>query len=60
MTALTLVVADPNCAEAEMYAVWDAGKDGDFLGYMHLDLFPRPNKYGHAGKLLKLRRKMTR
>ncbi|KAM0748837.1 metallopeptidase MepB [Meredithblackwellia eburnea MCA 4105] len=37
--------------EAEMYAVWDAGKNGqrgDFLGYMHLDLFPRENKYGHA------------
>ncbi|KAK4705328.1 DNA-directed RNA polymerase III subunit RPC6, partial [Phenoliferia sp. Uapishka_3] len=37
--------------DAEMYAVWDGGKDGQdghFLGYMHLDLFPRPNKYGHA------------
>lgn len=35
-----------------MYAVWDsAGRDGSkpgFLGYMHLDLFPRENKYGHA------------
>lgn len=35
-----------------MYAVHDAG-DGtsgneSFLGYMHLDLEPRENKYGHA------------
>ncbi|SCV74837.1 BQ2448_7866 [Microbotryum intermedium] len=35
------------------YAVWDAGNGqdghlGNFLGYMHLDLFPRENKYGHA------------
>ncbi|KAI5478751.1 metallopeptidase MepB [Pseudohyphozyma bogoriensis] len=37
--------------DAEMYAVWDSkGEDetGEFLGYMHLDLFPRENKYGHA------------
>lgn len=37
--------------EAEMYAVYDAGKGevrGPFLGYMHLDLYPRENKYGHA------------
>jgi hypothetical protein len=31
-----------------MYAVWDGGEggvDGKFLGYMHLDLFPRENKF---------------
>lgn len=36
--------------DVEAYAVWDHkdGKDGDFLGFMYLDLFPRENKYGHA------------
>ncbi|PLW22002.1 hypothetical protein PCANC_04348 [Puccinia coronata f. sp. avenae] len=41
---------------ATQWAVWDsdaladgrAEKGDGFLGYLHLDLEPRPNKYGHA------------
>ncbi|EFP82348.2 uncharacterized protein PGTG_08304 [Puccinia graminis f. sp. tritici CRL 75-36-700-3] len=41
---------------ATQWAVWDseavadgrAEKGEGFLGYLHLDLEPRPNKYGHA------------
>lgn len=41
---------------ASQWAVWDseavadgrADKGEGFLGYLHLDLEPRPNKYGHA------------
>lgn len=42
--------------DASQWAVWDSDavangnfKNGEgFLGYLHLDLEPRPNKYGHA------------
>ncbi|KAM0786272.1 hypothetical protein ACM66B_001752 [Microbotryomycetes sp. NB124-2] len=33
--------------EAEQFAIKDANT-GDHIGYLVLDLFPRPNKYGHA------------
>lgn len=33
--------------EAEQFAIKDASDDSH-LGYLVLDLFPRPNKYGHA------------
>ncbi|CZR65451.1 related to metallopeptidase MepB [Phialocephala subalpina] len=36
-----------------LYSVWnDDDGGGDFLGYLYLDLFPRENKYNHAGHYL--------
>ena len=33
-----------------VFTVWnDDQLGGGFLGYLYLDLFPRPNKYNHAG-----------
>lgn len=36
--------------DVSVYSVWnDETQGGDFLGYLYLDLFPRENKYNHAG-----------
>lgn len=33
--------------DAIMFSVWDSGND-NFIGYLYLDLHPRPGTYGHA------------
>jgi metallopeptidase MepB len=36
--------------DVSIYSVWSNESQGsDFLGYLYLDLFPRENKYNHAG-----------
>jgi metallopeptidase MepB len=36
--------------DVKVFSVWeDAINGGEFLGYLYLDLFPRDNKYNHAG-----------
>ncbi|KAL4968646.1 M3 family metallopeptidase [Aspergillus stella-maris] len=35
--------------DVQLFSVWnDEGEGGEFVGYLYLDLFPRPGKYGHA------------
>jgi metallopeptidase MepB len=35
--------------DAKLFSVWDdEAEGGSFVGYLYLDLHPRPGKYGHA------------
>jgi metallopeptidase MepB len=35
--------------DVQLFSVWDdEGEGSDFVGYLYLDLHPRPGKYGHA------------
>jgi len=35
--------------DVQLFSVWDdEGEGGEFVGYLYLDLHPRPGKYGHA------------
>ena len=38
--------------DVQVFSVWDSEDQGSgFIGYLYLDLHPRPGKYGHAANL---------